>query len=312
MIRGAAPLTTLVLATLTLSACASPAATAPSPTSAVGTLTGVVIAGVSAAPTVGQTMQLTASVTLSNGAQKALAATQLTWKSADARVATVSDTGLLTVTGLGATDVTGTYQSTSASAHVAVSFTISGVVHESAPTTDVTLAGALVTVSGGPYDQQTTTTDAAGHFVFAGLQETGFSLVVTQAGYDRSRYDVTVPHDLAADIALSPILTIVTEDRSVMVSCASGSAVIPTDWTFAVHHTGIVTLVKAEVTGYGPIETNFTWTDTRPTGAHQFAFFGHAVTLPGGFRYELTLNMPDDDGFGVLCGQWHAVWTHPS
>jgi Big-like domain-containing protein len=121
------------------------------PTPTLPTVTTVTITGLPTTFTVGETAQLTASATLPDGTR--LNATgQVTWQSSAISVVTVSATGLLTVVASGEADVTATLQTVRGVVHVVVAkpsplvptYDITGVVHESAPTEDVVLAGATV------------------------------------------------------------------------------------------------------------------------------------------------------------------------
>ena len=66
----------------------------------------------------GLSVQLKAVLTLSNGTQKETLEVAAAWQSSDKSVASVSNTGLLVVTGFGDADVTATFQNQRASAHV--------------------------------------------------------------------------------------------------------------------------------------------------------------------------------------------------
>jgi hypothetical protein len=84
--------------------------TAPSPVTMV--VTGTV-------PTIGQSSQLTATITLSDG-NKQDVTSQATWASSSPATATVSGSGFLTVLTLGASTITATYQGTSGTLSVSL------------------------------------------------------------------------------------------------------------------------------------------------------------------------------------------------
>jgi hypothetical protein len=114
---SAVPLKAVVLLAVILTACSSPTPTTPTaPIPPLVTVTGLTIGGVPTAFSYGQSIQLTAMVALPGGTQKETQ--DAVWESSDKAVATVSSTGLLRVTGFGDADVTATFRSVQASAHV--------------------------------------------------------------------------------------------------------------------------------------------------------------------------------------------------
>jgi hypothetical protein len=186
-------------------------------------VTGLTISGLPGSLAIGQSVQLIAHVTLSDGTGKQ--ALDAMWQSSDKTVATVSSTGLLSSVALGAVDITASVSGVSAKGHVLVAYDITGIVHESAPKEAVFLWGATVRISGGPHDGETATTDDSGRFIFHGIETPGFTLQVTRNGYNSSQYGiVALPRDQYADIALSPspALGVVTEDRSGTSVCGPG------------------------------------------------------------------------------------------
>ena len=196
----------------------APPSSPATPTPTTSPITSVSISGVPASPTVGQSVQLRALITRQDGTASD-GTSQVAWQSSDAAVATVNATGLLAIAGPGDADVTATLQSVRGSAHVTVSkpipppvrgTTISGVIHESAPTEDVVVAGATVGIHfvgcpTCPNDNQSTTTDDAGHFTLTGVEIAGFGLVVSKPGYETTTYGIAeLPRDQHPDISLPP------------------------------------------------------------------------------------------------------------
>jgi hypothetical protein len=117
-VRPVDPVLLLAALGAMFSACSHSSPTAPS-TSSI-TVTGTV-------PAVGQTSQLTAKATLSNGTIQDVTALS-TWSSSNPAVATVTSGGLLRVTQLGAADITATYQGMSGKLSWSLQVTISGTV----------------------------------------------------------------------------------------------------------------------------------------------------------------------------------------
>jgi hypothetical protein len=183
------------------------------PTTMGPSVTEVTISGLPPALKVGQTAQLTASVTLSDGAKKDTTS-GVTWQSTEPTVATVSSTGLLTTTGAGEALLTATLQGVKGTAKLLVSklappltlYEISGVVHESAPTENVLLPDTVVQVVGGQLDGQQVSTNASGAFTLPPVTEAGFSLRVKKAGYETLQVPIdSLPHHLTHSIGLLPL-----------------------------------------------------------------------------------------------------------
>lgn len=84
-------------------------------------------------------------------------------------------------------------------------FEIAGLVHESAPTEDVAIAGARVAIVGGALDGLVVITDARGRFSLRPIASSAHTLKVRQDGYQDVELDVAMlPRDGRADIAMLP------------------------------------------------------------------------------------------------------------
>src|SRR5712691_4245203 len=201
------PLVFLGIALITVIGCSPAAPTTPSlPTPIPPQVTGLTINGIPTPIAIGESAQLTASVTLADGVMKQTL--NAAWQSSDTTVAMLSTAGVLTVVGGGNVDVTATAYGVSAKSHLFVPYDVNGVIHESAPTQSVALAGASVVVRGGPHDGQTTMSDSAGRFTLRGIEAPGFGVLITKSGYDPASFQVLeLPRDARPDIALSPIGT---------------------------------------------------------------------------------------------------------
>jgi len=243
-----------------LVACDTTTPTPPTaPTSTLPAVATVAITGLPTTLTVGQSVQLTASATLPDGTR--LNATgQVTWQSSATAVASVSSAGLLTILAPGEADVTATLQSVHGTVHVVVSkppptpvtYDITGVVHESAPTENVMLAGATVGIhlAGCPtctHEGQETTTDVTGHFTLPGIDTPGFSLVVSKPGYDTTDYYIAqLPRDQHPDIGVAPQFAIIQEifegTYNLAADCGVTGAGLACSKSldFPAHHAGVM------------------------------------------------------------------------
>ena len=182
----------------------APTGETPSTPTTAQTVTSLSITGVPQSFTVGQTLPLTATASLSDGTRKDLPGSDITWQSSDGRVATISSAGLLTLVGAGSADLKATYQNIAGTARAVATFDVSGVVHESAPT-ESAVPGALVGIRFGPQDGQTTTTDVTGHFSFHKIEAPGFTIWASKTDYDAASWGVVqLPRDAVADIHMTP------------------------------------------------------------------------------------------------------------
>lgn len=185
----------------------APSVDAPRPT-------GLSIEVKAGARTVGESEQLTVFVSLSDGARKDITA-KVSWTSSDERIATVSAAGLLTIVGVGETAITANYAELTATARILVprfippplSYTITGMAHESAPTEHVALAGARVEIVGDtPLAGQTFTTDWRGRFSLPPVLDAGFAIKVKKPGYEDVQRDIVMlPRDQQLDIDVPPV-----------------------------------------------------------------------------------------------------------
>jgi hypothetical protein len=196
----------IVLATFTVAgscSSASPPASpsAPTPTS----VTGVIIDGVPDSPAFGDSAQLVAKVVLENGVQKQLA--DPAWKSSDPSIVSVAPSGMVTFVSVGTSEITVSSGGLFTSAAVHVTTTITGVVHESAPTENVLLPGATVDVQGCPTcpaESRRVITDDTGRFALRGVDVLGFSVSVVKPGYLETTHSVTqLPRDQHLDFSLT-------------------------------------------------------------------------------------------------------------
>jgi hypothetical protein len=146
--------------------------------------------------------QLTATARLSDGSTQDVTRSA-TWASSNAQVASVSSGGYVTILGSGDVDLTATYQSVGGAAHVSVSlpnsFTLKGVVDESAPNVHG-IAGARVRVIGGGE----TLSDDQGMFAIPGVSAGRIMIECSKAGYETRADAVLVDANTQLTISLSP------------------------------------------------------------------------------------------------------------
>jgi len=185
--------------------------TTPTTPTPVPTLTSVAVTGLSGAVTPGQTAQLAASASFSDGTTQTVTQ-QATWDSANPAVATVTSTGLVSFVALGEADVRATYRSVVGTTRVSVS---------AAPVRRFPLAGTLtdidnnrgvenvrVEVTDGADAGRTATTDVTGGFSLGELAEGTFSVRITHPYYEVVVRPITLGQATRLDLALKPVVNV--------------------------------------------------------------------------------------------------------
>ena len=198
----------VLIATATLSwACSGKSMTAPSsaPPAQTPVVTAVTVTG--NVPTVGQTTQLTAIATLSNGTTQDVTA-QATWQSSNASIVSVSSGGVASGAAAGEADIKATYAGATGSLHLklpALTFAVSGVIVDSDSGRSIE---AEVEVVDGANAGKVTRADGSGHYALSGLVPGSFGLRARATGYQSGDTRVTVVDaDARADITLRRVPT---------------------------------------------------------------------------------------------------------
>jgi hypothetical protein len=197
--------------------------TAPTPTSAI-TLSGNMSFG---NVTVGSTA--TATLTIGNTGTGALTITSVTYPTGFtgaftagtipangsqavtvtfAPVAAQGYSGNITVTGNQASGSnTIAVSGTGVAAAPAPTFTLSGLITETPPTTSTVLANARVTFVDGANQGKTATTGADGRYQITGVVNGGYTLRIELAGYTTQLLPVGINGNTTFDVRLDPIAT---------------------------------------------------------------------------------------------------------
>ncbi len=181
--RAGFGLATFVVASVAITsvACENSKLQSPAvPTSSIPATLALAIDSVPVTVAVGESVQLTASVSLLDGSQKS---SEAVWTSSNDSIATVDSNGLVKIVGQGGVDITAKANDHQSSIHLRVPFTLTGIVHETQPTEDTPIAGARVEVQGGPDNGVSAITDNAGRFSLE-VEAAGFVLRANKDGYD--------------------------------------------------------------------------------------------------------------------------------
>ncbi len=195
--------TVTIAAALLCSACSGGSQPTPPPP----TVTGVSVTGAASSPAPGDTAQLSATASFSDGTTQAVTS-QAAWATTNASVATVSSSGLATFLSAGEADLKATYRGTTGTSHVTVSpkgpprFQLSGIIMESGTTH--LLTGVTVTVADGPDAGRSTLSDSNGAYTLTNITAGSFTLRLTRTDFEPQ----TIPVSLTADATLNLTMTL--------------------------------------------------------------------------------------------------------
>jgi hypothetical protein len=164
----------------------------------------VTITGLSSPAQAGQTAQLTATASLSDGTTQAVTS-QATWASSAEAVATVSASGMATFVAAGDADIRATYRSVTGTSRVTVMpvlsrYSLEGVVSDAANNRGV--ENARVELVDGPDAGRSTQTDAAGAYRITGIVAGHITVRVTHPQFVNSDTVVTLSSDTRLNVAL--------------------------------------------------------------------------------------------------------------
>jgi len=177
------------------------APTTPTPP-APARVTSVSIGGMPDTPAA--SFQLTANAALSDGTNRDVTASSA-WVTSDARVATVTANGRVTVLQSGEIDVRATYEGVMGSVHLIVAvpqkFTLTGIVRENGAD-GAPVDGARVQIVIGPFVY----TDVQGSFTLRGVSSGRAIIEVSKDGYQVWSNEIAADHDMeVTGIFLRPI-----------------------------------------------------------------------------------------------------------
>ncbi len=257
----------------------TPTTTIPAPAPSSNTVTRVTISGNVTLSAIGETSQLTVIATLSDNSTKDVTSLGV-WQVSDRRVITLSQGGLLSVTGLGATWIAFSYQSRSATQLVTATppgtFAISGRVREPGlsglPNVEV-----VDTTSG-----RSATTDADGLFSLAGLPQLRAHLTVQKEGYEPADVDVT---DANVDLPVQRVVRLTAGETVTPAKLA------PNDLSYIVGGSGCgpCRLIRVMAPQAGTLHLRITWSVTTASRLSLFAA-GQVVDGTGELNVDVTIN----------------------
>ena len=205
--RSARVLLALVLA-FAAARCINGSGETPVPTPTPPTVTSVTVTGAGESANPGQTTQLTASATYSDGST-ATVTEQATWVSANSSIATVSATGLVTFVAVGEAEVRATFQSVSGMARLTVNaapvqrYQLTGRITDADNNRGV--ESVRVEVTEGPDAQRAATTDVDGMYTLSNLAAGTFNVKITHSKYETETRAVTLAGPTRLDVALRPV-----------------------------------------------------------------------------------------------------------
>jgi hypothetical protein len=253
-----------------------PAAPTP-PSTPPPTVTAVSISGNLTLTGVGETSQLTGTAALSDNTTKDVTSDGR-WQWGDARVVTISPSGLLTVVGFGSSWITFTYQQRSSGKTVTATlpgtFVIAGRVREpgAGPLSGV---GIVDTMSG-----RSTTSDSDGQFFVAELPRLQAHFRAAKEGYEPAEVGATQTN---VDLPLQRVVRLTAGETVKPASLA------PNDLSYTVGGSRCAPcrLIRVVVLQPGTVQVKVTWT----VQASRLSLFAEGQVVAGGTG-ELTADVP--------------------
>lgn len=205
-----APLLVALVLALASARCinGSGTAPAPTPTAAPPDVTAMAVTGAGAAVNPGQTSQLTATATYSDGTIEPVT-DRAAWSSTNTAIATVSATGVATFVAVGEVEIRATFKSVTGMARVtvdavqAVKYDLTGRLTDRDNNRGV--ENVRVEVTDGPDVQRSATTDVDGRYTLSSLSPGTVTVRITNPKYEPVTRAVTLTGPTRLDVALVPI-----------------------------------------------------------------------------------------------------------
>jgi len=267
------------------------------PTAPSAAVTALAISAPPASLKPGESVQLTATATLSSG-QTANAASTVAWNSSDSSVATVSSGGLVTAKSDGRVTIRASVLAITSSVDLVVrrgGRTLKGVVTESAPTTSVMVAGARVTVVDGLYAGVSATTDAGGAFTLDDVDGT-VNVTIAAPLFDDSQVTVDTAAASNITVRLLPTARTVTDENAFSVPWGDRQQRYQSTMTFDMHRAGRAEVATQGSVGAGessPLCSELRDDNDRLLWENKIYWLGPAsatLQLEGGRRYTLKIS----------------------
>ncbi len=247
----------------------------------------LIITGNTSLTTIGQTSQLTATVTFSDGTTRDVTL-ESEWRSTDPSVLSVSSSGLVTVVAFGVGGIEAWYGSRASgrlqlSAWPPGTFAVSGRVREPGQ------SGLENVRVRDPQSGRETLTSRDGMFFLGGV--TGPHLTFEKEGYETAQHEVGPNQSQSADVAMQRVIRIRAGDTVTPLQLAPHdlSYVVGADRCFPCRRVRVVTPAS------GTLQLGVTWTDAR-AALHVWAN-GRVFR---GAHPELTIDLPVSSGEIVL------------
>ena len=312
MTRPAALLVSCV-ACISLVSCGSKPPTTPS---TPATVTALTISAPPASMKAGDTFQLTATATLSNG-RTATSGFTVNWSSSDTNVATVNGNGLVTAKSDGRATISASSSAIASSVEFLIrgGRTLTGIVTETAPTTSVMVAGARVTVADGLYAGISATTDASGAFTLEDVNGV-VNLQISALHFDEARVTADTTAASPLTVRLLPAARTVTSFKEFWVPWGDRNQRFQSTMTFGMHRPGRVELFTSGSVGSGessPLCSELRDEDNKLLWEVKTVWLAPAQTalsLAGGRSYTLKVSDCGWAGRPILNGS-RLTAVHP-
>jgi hypothetical protein len=255
--------------------------TIPSPSPPSSAVTRVTIAGTVTLSAIGETSQLQATATLSDGSTKDVTSLGV-WQAGDARVITLTQTGLLSVTGFGSTWITFLYQTRGASGQVTATppgtFAFAGRVREPG-VGGLANVPVVDTISG-----RSAITDVDGLFSLAEMSQQRAHFTVQKEGYEPAEIDAT---DVNVDLPVQRVVRLTAGEN------VTPARLAPNDLSYTIGGTRCspCRLIRVVVPQAGSLRIHTTWSATTASKLNLFVE-GHMVDGTGELNADANIGAP--------------------
>lgn len=249
-------------------------------------VTRVVINGSGSLTSIGETRQLTATATFSDGTTKDVTSDGR-WQSGDTRVVTVSASGLVTVVGFGSTGVSLSYQlgsstvgtSLTVTATPAGTFVMRGRVREPGAG-GISGFRVIDTLSG-----RSLTTDSAGEFSFAELPSLRAHFKTEKDGFEPTEFDSSLTY---TDLPVQHVV------RLTVGETVKPPRLAPNDLIYNVGSNRCIDcrMIRVVVPRAGTVHVRVTWTSATKLNFYMGEMLVTGNVVMPGNAGELTADVP--------------------
>jgi len=267
-----------IVAALVASGCDQPVA--PANTSGAPYVVLLTVTGNTSLTALGETSQLTATAEYSDGTKRD--APDLIWSTQATGIATVSQTGLLTATGFGITQITARLPVARLQKNIQVSVIATGTVLTSGRVREPGSGGVRDVRVVEPISGTSALTDAEGRYTLVGLS--ALRLSFEKEGYEPATFDAT-PNG-SDEVSMQRVIRIVPGESVAPI-------IAPHDMDYVIEssqHCSPCRLIRVACSSTGVVRVRVTW--DKATAAVSFWIDGQRFERTASGVHEVVADVP--------------------